>query len=68
VGTINFFNEGHAHAGASSHEAYSFDVTEVARKLQSKGGVPEKPTVTIAPAGEPEEAKPVIGRVSLVEQ
>ncbi len=69
VGTINFFNADHAHTGTASHKFYSFDVTEVARKLQSKGGAPEKPTVTIAPAGEPAEtAKPVVGQVSLVEQ
>lgn len=69
VGTINFFGAEHAHAGATSQKFYSFDITDLARKLQSKGGVPEKPTVTIAPAGEAAgEAKPVIGQVSLVEQ
>ena len=69
VGTINFFNADHAHTGAASQQFYSFDVTDLARRLQSKGGVPEKPTITIAPAGEAEgEAKPVIGQISLVEQ
>jgi tyrosinase len=69
VGTINFFNADHTHTGAASQQFYSFDVTDLARKLQSKGGVPEKPSVTIAPAGEPAgQAKPVVGDVSLVEQ
>jgi tyrosinase len=70
VGSINFFDAEHpAHADAPSQKFYSFDVTDLARSLQSKGGVPEKPTVTIAPAGEAADtAKPVIGQVSLVEQ
>jgi len=69
VGTISFFNADHAHTGAASQQFYSFDVTDLARKLQSKGGVPEKPTITIAPAGDAaDEAKPVIGQISLVEQ
>jgi tyrosinase len=69
VGTINFFDAEHAHTDAANQKFYSFDITDLAKKLQSKGGVPEKPTVTIAPAGEVEgEAKPVVGQISLVEQ
>jgi tyrosinase len=70
VGTINFFNsvphQGHSGAMETNTEKkfYSFDVTEKAKKV-----LQEKPTVTIAPLGEPaSEAKPVVGEISLVEQ
>lgn len=72
VGTINFFgavphgDEGHgAHAEAMAERFVSFDVTEVARQL----GDDAAPSVTIAPVGQPAaEARPVLGRVSLVDQ
>jgi tyrosinase len=70
VGTINFFNsvphQGHSGAPETNTEKrfYSFDVTDIAKKV-----LQEKPTVTIAPVGEPaSEAKPVVGEISLVEQ
>jgi tyrosinase len=70
VGTINFFNsvphQGHGGAPEANVEKrfYSFDVTDMAKKV-----LQDKPTVTIAPLGEPaSEAKPVVGEISLVEQ
>lgn len=69
VGSINFFDAEHSHAANANQKFYSFDVTDVARKLQTGGGLPEQPTVTIAPAGEPAgDAKPVVGQIALVEK
>ncbi len=70
IGTINFFNAvphpGHTGPSESNAETkfYSFELTDAAKKALN-----DKPTVTIAPLGEPAaEAKPVVGEVSLVEQ
>ena len=73
VGTINFFgavphgDEGHGagHGEGMPERFVSFDVTEVARRL----GDDAAPSVTIAPVGQPAaEARPVLGRVALVDQ
>jgi tyrosinase len=75
VGTINFFDAG-AHAGrheghSGSGEvtkSFSLNVTRVARNLQARRRLSPKPGLMIAPVGQPaEEAKPVIGEISLVE-
>ena len=76
VGVLNFFHSaGH---GAHGHEKppqkgagnfLSFDITDLAKTLHAKKLLSDKPTVTIAPAGQPAaDAKPVIGDITLVEQ
>jgi tyrosinase len=71
VGSINFFDAvgHHEHATEQPSRFVSFDISELAKKLQSSGGLGEEASVTIVPAGEPEsDAKPVIGQISLVKQ
>lgn len=70
VGNINFFAAEHSHgAGGDADRFYSFDITDLAKRLKAKGRLTDKAELTIAPAGTPaSEAKPVIGEVSLVEQ
>ena len=75
VGTINFFDASQQdgpHGGtaaAGTQKFFSFDVTEVAKYLQSKKQLNAKPTLTIAPSGQPAAAaKPVVGDILLVEQ
>src|SRR5437763_155368 len=55
------------HAGAS--KPYSFDATNVIANLQARGALKPEHTVTIVPSGQPtEEAKAVVGDISIVEQ
>jgi tyrosinase len=78
VGTLNFFDGlGHStHSGGGNmtqesmnQKFYSFDVTQVAKNLQSNRQLGEQPTLTIAPQGQPlSEAAPVIGEITLIEQ
>jgi outer membrane protein OmpA-like peptidoglycan-associated protein/subtilisin family serine protease len=68
VGTFNFFESVPLHGAAAGH-TYSFDITELARRLAPHGGVSRTPNVTIVPAGRPiEAARPVIGEISIVER
>jgi tyrosinase len=70
VGSINFFGRNHSHEGSGGDDKfYSFDITDLAKRLKAKGLLTDKAELTIAPAGTPvAEAKPVIGEVSIVEQ
>jgi tyrosinase len=75
VGAINFFDAtAHGdHEGAvetkGTPKFYGLNVTSITKALQEKGLLSEKPALTIAPSGTPaEEAKPVIGEISLVAQ
>lgn len=75
IGNINFFGSGsgHAHDGhdgeGGADKFYSFDVTDLAKRLKAQGLLTDRAELTIAPAGQPaSEARPVIGEVSLVEQ
>lgn len=75
VGTIHFFDAeadhaGHASASATSPEKFfSFDITDLARRLAASGQLSAKPRVTIVPAGQPQSsAQPVVGEISIVEQ
>jgi tyrosinase len=72
AGTIDFFDAhaGHGASAASSNQKFfSFDITDVAKRLQSKNGLDAKPTVTITPVGEPTaNSSPVVGQISLIEQ
>jgi len=72
IGTLNFF-DAHDHEGgpeaAGMAKFRSFDVTRVAKNLQATKRLSTKPTLTIAPANQPEaDAKPVIGELTVVEQ
>src|SRR5438067_13577099 len=72
VGTLNFF-DAHDHEGgpeaAGTAKFRSFDVTRVAKNLQATKRLNTKPTLTIAPANQPEtDAKPVVGEITVVEQ
>lgn len=70
LGSINFFDAAthtHGHGGAGT-KAFSLDITRAARTLHARGRLRAKPTLLIAPAGQPAaEAKPVIGEITLVE-
>jgi tyrosinase len=74
VGTLNFFDAEHSGEGGGMEamgvaKFRSFDVTRVAKSLQASGHLNAKPTLTIAPAKQPEaEARPVVGEITLVEQ
>lgn len=73
VGTINFFNAvahgEHTEALARDERFVSFDVTSLARSLQTEGQLKAEPSVTIVPAGEPaSNAKPIIGAIELILQ
>jgi tyrosinase len=76
VGAIHFFGATHhEHSNDAAPNAdvppkfFSFDVTDVAKRLQAAGKLSAKPTLTIVPTGEPaSEAKPTVGGFSLVEQ
>lgn len=69
VGNINFFGREHAHGEGDADKFYSFDITDLAKRLQARGLLTDKAELTIAPAGQPaSEAKPVVGEVSIVEQ
>lgn len=70
VGTLNFFNAvPHRHGHDEVARTASFDVTDLAERLRAAGRLPEHPSVTIAPVGQPASmAQPVIGGISLIEQ
>lgn len=77
VGTISFFDAlkldhgdgAHAGHGSGEDKFYSFDVTDLLRRLGKSKSLSEKPTVTIAPAGEPASAaRPVVGTIELQQQ
>lgn len=67
VGQLNFFNS--AYAGSASDFFLSYDVTSVVRNLRGRKLLGARTTITISPAGTPENgAVPSIGRVELLEQ
>jgi hypothetical protein len=71
VGHINFFeNEMHDHGhGSDTDKFYSFDITDLAKRLRAGGKLTSNPELTIVPKGQPTAtAKPVIGEVSIIEQ
>src|SRR5205823_3907970 len=60
VGSINFFAAEHRHEG-SQPVTYSFDITDLAKKLKKEGKMAVKAELTIAPETAPaKDAKPVI--------
>jgi tyrosinase len=70
VGSFNFFDavpHGDDHGNAS--KPVSFDITNVASNLESRGLLKTDHTVTIVPSTEPAaDAKAVVGDISFVEQ
>ena len=74
VGVINFFNAaGHGadHEAASGPDDrfYSFDITQLAKKLLAKGALEDEPQVTIMPLAKGTvEAQPLVGEISIVRQ
>ena len=71
IGNINFFSRGgHTHEGGTTADKfYSFDITDLAKRLKAKGKLAAQAELTIAPAGTPAAAaEPVIGEVSIVEE
>jgi len=73
VGSIHFFDAvphgGHGTAAASPQKFFSFDITDLAKRLVSEGRLTATPELTIAPADEVEaDARPVVGEIELIEQ
>ena len=70
VGTLNFYNAATSGGfGGPNARSQSFDVTEVARALRSRGQLSERTTVTVVAGGAPAgAAKPEIGRIELAVQ
>lgn len=75
VGTINFFDaEFHDHGNGAMGDAlgenfYSFDVTDVLRRLARSGAKPGALEVTFVPGGRPTPgAKPLVGSIQLIWQ
>lgn len=77
LGVINFFDaveHDSEHTGAgmsmtSPDKFFSFDITDVAKRLLARRLLTAEPRLTIVPADEPDAAaRPVIGEVTLVEQ
>ena len=72
IGTLNFFNAmtaDHGPEAMATDTFVSFDATRVARNLHLTKRLSNKPSLTIAPANEPEAgARPVVGELTVVEQ
>jgi tyrosinase len=73
IGSIHFFDAvphgGHGTAAGSPQKFFSFDITDLAKRLVSEGRLTATPTLTIAPADQVEaDARPVVGEITLVEQ
>ena len=69
LGSFTFFDASHGgdHGGAS--KPYSFDATTVIANLQERAVLKPEHTITIVPSGQPsDDAKPVVGDISIVEQ
>jgi tyrosinase len=74
LGSFNFFDAG---AGGGGHQddhqgaskPFSFDATNVITNLEARGALKQEHSVAIVPSGQPsEDAKPVVGSISIVEQ
>ena len=74
IGTIHFFDAvphgGHG-AGAANPDQkfFSFDITDVAKRLANEGRLTATPELTITPADQAEaSARAVVGEITLIEQ
>jgi tyrosinase len=74
VGSIHFFDAmkpgGHGPMAASAQQKFfSFDITDLAKRLAAEGRLTTTPRLTIAPSNELEtDARPVVGEITLIEQ
>jgi len=74
IGSINFFDavghDGHSAAAATPQQKFfSFDITDLAKRLAAEGRLTATPRLTFAPSNELEtEARPVVGEITLIEQ
>jgi tyrosinase len=74
IGSIHFFDAvahgGHGAAASDPRQKFfSFDVTDLAKRLVSEGRLTATPELTIAPAGDvAANARPVVGEIVLIEQ
>jgi tyrosinase len=74
IGSIHFFDAvphgGHGAAAANAEQKFfSFDITDLAKRLVSEGRFTATPVLTIAPADQVEAtARPVVGEIQLIEQ
>jgi tyrosinase len=74
IGTIHFFDavpeHGHGSpAAANPDKFFSFDITDLAKRLAQEGRLTSTPELTIVPADQPEaNSRPVVGEITLVEQ
>ena len=72
IGSIHFFDAlGHGHAAAAGPQQkfFSFDITDLAKRLAAEGQLTTTPRLTIAPSNELEtDARPVVGEITLIEQ
>ncbi len=74
IGSIHFFDAvahaGHAPAAANANQKFfSFDITDLAKRLAAAGRLTATPELTIAPADEVNAtARPVVGEIELIEQ
>jgi hypothetical protein len=69
VGTINFFDAAAHGDHPNASKPYSFDITAALANLQARGALRPEHTVTIVPSGKPsEEARAVVGEISIAEQ
>jgi tyrosinase len=72
VGSIHFFDAvgGHATSAAMAQQKFfSFDITDLAKRLAAEGRLTTTPRLTIAPSNELQSnAQPVIGEITLIEQ
>jgi len=75
IGSIHFFDAvaEQGHGGSSSatnpQKFFSFDITDLAKRLATEGRLTSTPELTIVPTDQPEaNSRPVIGEIQLVEQ
>lgn len=74
IGTIHFFDAvghgGHGPATATAAQKFfSFDITDVAKRLVEENRLTATPELTIAPADEVNaQSRPVVGEINLIEQ
>jgi tyrosinase len=74
IGSIHFFDAvphgGHGAAAANAEQKFfSFDITDLAKRLVNEGRFTATPVLTIAPADQVEAtARPVVGEIQLIEQ
>jgi hypothetical protein len=67
AGNIHYYDAVIGETG-NPEAIFSFDITDLARTLASRGLLRGETTLVIAPADGPPAGKPVVGRIEIVEQ